>query len=278
MNKKIVLLLSFTVHLLFILNVYAGGTQMNYEDFDDLSQEEIASLISKKIYFGHKSVGENILSGINTLKSVNSDLSELTVVQTSNAASLTSVGYLAHAAIGENFHPETKIDNFSQQLNNGLGGKVNIAFMKFCFVDIGTESDLDQLFSHYKSTLAELKQSYPETTFVHLTVPLFVEPSGIKTTLKSFIKSVIGKNNMYENTAKGRLNQMIRDEYSDKEPIFDLAYFESTYPDGSRLIHTNGSQQYESLIPEYSSDGGHLNAKGQEVLAKALLAFLAKLD
>lgn len=255
----------------------AGDVKMNHSDFDTIPSEKWETLSAKKIFFGHHSVGENIISGMEEV-SRDSTTIDLKIIQTKDASTLGSGGFFAHGETGHNFDPASKITSFKQVLENGMGNKVDIAFMKFCFVDIGTETDFATLFQQYKKTMDLLKKEFPHVTFVHVTVPLYVEPQGIKSSVKQKIKMLLGKNDFYENTAKAKYNRLLRAEYAGKEPLFDLASFESTYPDGRRLLHKDGDLDYESLIPEYSSDGGHLNKQGQEVVSKALLAFLASLN
>lgn len=254
-----------------------GGDDMINVDFEKVSLDQWNSLNSKKIFFGHHSVGTNIIKGIKKLNK-NSPYIDLNILKTTDPISINESGILAHGKVGENFDPISKIESFRSIMESGVGNKVDIAFMKFCFVDIGTQTDLIKIFDNYRNTMAQLKKEFPAITFVHVTVPLVLEPEGIKANAKKIIKKMLVKNNLYENTAKAHYNQLIRNEYSGKEPIFDLAEFESTYPDRSRLTYTVDDMEYEALIPEYAADVGHLNKQGQEVVAKALLAFLASLD
>ena len=55
----------------------------------------------------------------------------------------------------------------------------------------------------------------------------------------------------------------------------DIAYFESTYPDGKRSTFTKEGKSYFDLAPEYTYDDGHLNEKGRQWVAEHLLNFLA---
>ena len=278
MKYLFVSLISIVVTILVSSGCLAatGGYDMSNVDFEKVSQDQWNALNSKKIFFGHHSVGTNIIEGIKKLDK-NSPYIDLNILKTTDPISINQSGILAHGKVGENFDPISKIDSFRFIMESGVGNKVDIAFMKFCFVDIGTQTDLIKIFDNYRNTMAQLKKEFPATTFVHVTVPLVLEPEGMKANAKQFIKKMLVKNNLYENTGKARYNQLIRKEYLGKEPIFDLAEFESTYPDGSRLTYTVDDMEYEALIPEYASDVGHLNERGQEVLAKALLVFLSNL-
>ena len=66
--------------------------------------------------------------------------------------------------------------------------------------------------------------------------------------------------------------------YGGKEPIFDLAQIESTYPDGTRATFDWQGQTYERMIPEYGSDGRHLNESGRQRVAENLIMFLSPLS
>jgi len=73
-----------------------------------------------------------------------------------------------------------------------------------------------------------------------------------------------------------RFNDMLIAEYSSRAPVFDLARAESTYPDGRSCFVRQGSKTVYALAPEYTTDGGHLNALGRKWAARAFVAFLAE--
>jgi lysophospholipase L1-like esterase len=98
--------------------------------------------------------------------------------------------------------------------------------------------------------------------------------------VKSLVKRLIGRPEAHElgrNVKRNRFNDLLRHEYSGKEPLFDLAGIESTRPDSSRSYFTREGLRIYTLASEYSSDGGHLNALGRRVAAAQLLSFLAGL-
>jgi hypothetical protein len=68
-----------------------------------------------------------------------------------------------------------------------------------------------------------------------------------------------------------QFNALVRQTYGGTEAVFDLAKVESTRPDGSAETF-NGVR---ALVASYSSDDGHLNATGADVVAKALVIYLA---
>ena len=147
-------------------------------------------------------------------------------------------------------------------MEKGVGEKTDIAFLKFCFVDILPTTEVKQVFEDYKTGMKDLKARYPHVTFMHITVPLTFEPAGfqgwVKKT-KDLIKKVIGRMNFYENTKRNQFNELMRKEYEGKAPLFDLAKIECTDPTGNlHAAETDGHREY-FLLPEYTDDGGHLN-------------------
>jgi len=206
---------------------------------------------------------------------------KLHIDKTNKGASypFTSPTFL-HNAIGENQDPFSKIDDFQNNIDNKFGTKPDIAFFKFCFVDFDPRTDIDAVFSHYKNTMATLKKNYPNITFIHITVPLTCYapgPSGWVKRSKDIIKKIIGKQNLYDFSSANIYNQKLREEYSGKEPLFDLALFESTYPDGTRALYQKDNKTLFELVQDYTNDGGHLNEQGRKFIAEQLLIFLAQL-
>ncbi|MDL1962413.1 MAG: hypothetical protein LWX01_12110 [Deltaproteobacteria bacterium] len=233
------------------------------------------NLSQKKIYFGHQSVGFNIIEGIKDLMKVNPQI-KLNIVETSEPEAPDNPLF-AHSRVGSNMDPKSKTDAFASLMDKGIGDKADIAFFKFCYVDIAGQTDVQEVFTRYKETLARLRAKYPKTSFVHVTVPLGTSIA----TLKTRIKTLIRKKDIWEydaNIRKNEFNDLLRKEYSGKEPIFDLAYVESTFPDGRRSTFTKAGETYYSMVPEYTYDDGHLNETGRKRAAEQLLVLLANLN
>jgi lysophospholipase L1-like esterase len=70
---------------------------------------------------------------------------------------------------------------------------------------------------------------------------------------------------------------LVRAAFADREPLFDIARVESTGPGRHPVFFEEKGQKIETLAPEYTSDGGHLNERGQAVVAKELLNVLSRL-
>jgi lysophospholipase L1-like esterase len=261
---------------LFIMN--CGGTTMESgsgvrNPLDNVSAEALAKLADKRIYFGHQSVGYNILDGVKDVIREDPRV-RLNIIETADPAVFDSP-VLGHSRIGKNMDPVSKYEAFKGYLDNGIGKKTDIAFMKLCYLDVSAETDVAVIFKQYKQVMKYLQEAYPGTVFVHITAPLLSTDTGIKGRVKRWI----GRNDAteYANYNRNRFNDLL-EEYRGREPIFDLARIESTMPDKRRQVFTYKGNRYYTMNPAYTTDGGHLNAEGRKVVARELLALLATLS
>ena len=55
----------------------------------------------------------------------------------------------AHSPIGTNMDPGSKIARFREIMDSGVGQAADIAFFKFCFIDVDHDTDIDALFESY---------------------------------------------------------------------------------------------------------------------------------
>ncbi|MBC8440664.1 MAG: hypothetical protein H8D87_13415 [Deltaproteobacteria bacterium] len=247
-----------------------------------IPKEKWDNLARKKIFFGHQSLGNNIVSGINELKSNNMQI-QLNLVETKSRKDFEKAIFAHYSNIGKNNNPISKIDDFIQIMHDGLGNKLDIAFLKFCFVDFKSGADIETTFKKYRESMDELKTRYPGMTIVHFTVPLLIkEQVGIVKSVKNFIRGIRGekKDNFFSNShnaVRNEYNKLLLSHYGGKEPIFDIARLEATHSTGKREIFSYDGNEYYALVPEYTKDGGHLNEKGRKYIAKQLLIFLINL-
>ena len=240
---------------------------------DSVSSEKWKALAGRKIFFAHKSVGYNIVQGITEIEAVEPRIG-VRLLESGNPADFESAVF-AHAENGKNGDPVGKLAAFRNSMKSGIGDRVDVAVLKFCWADFTADTKLDELFAEYKRTMTELKTAYPHATFVHVTVPLTVTQAGVK----AWVKTAIGRPvfGLQENIARNRYNELIRHEYKGREPMFDLASWESTGPDGSEQKYTAEDAAYNELNHLYNSDGGHLNSDGRQWIAGHFLVFLANL-
>lgn len=231
---------------------------------------QLTAAARTRVFFGHQSVGMNLVDAI---PKVYADQGVNAPAITQDTAPEGSAGFV-HAFIGENTRPETKLAAFDAALRGGMAGKVDVAFMKFCYIDVTAGTDVDALFAKYRDTLAALQRDHPKVRFLHVTVPLTTirSQSGLKATLKRVLGR--GDGDAADDAARERLNALIRKEYP-ADRLFDLAAVESTDPDGARVAGTLDGKDVYALYDGYSTDGGHLNDLGAGRAAAGLLVTIA---
>ncbi|NLH69548.1 MAG: hypothetical protein GX454_05125 [Brooklawnia sp.] len=235
------------------------------------TQAELVTASERRIFFGHQSVGKNVLSGVPEVYDA-AQLPVPTIVDVGDGFVVPGEPdqpVLAHASIGKNGDPLGKLADFDARMRAGLASQVDVAVMKFCYLDITGETDVEALFEQYRRTLADLERDYPEVTFLHVTTPLKTEPIDLKWRLKE----MLGRPN--DNAAREGYNALMRAEYGD-DVLLDLAAIEATTPDGSLTVVSHDGQQHLALAPENASDSGHLNAAASVVAADRFLAMVGR--
>lgn len=237
--------------------------------YHDVPDSAWAALRGKRIWFGHQSVGGNIMQGVTELVAADPRLG----LAIAEGAPPESGAAFTHALVGKNGDPGLKTSEFARVLEDGAGARVDIAFHKYCYADVFDTTDAERVFANYRDTMARLKQEYPNVVFVHVTAPLTRVQAGPVATLKKLLGKAPGR--YPSNIVRERYNQLLRAEYAGREPVFDLAAVESTRPDGSRETIALGSRKGFALYPGWTDDGSHLNAAGRRRAAEALLAVLA---
>jgi hypothetical protein len=232
-------------------------------------QENLSRIRQASIFFGHQSVGQNVLGGLQGL--LDTSAPQLNIIRIQPGEEAPSGPCLAHATLGENDNPPSKIRAFGEFLDRSAAKAWDIALMKFCYLDITQETDVLSLFGKYRDKVKTLRKSHPHLTLMHVTVPLTYE-SRFRTLLKKFL----GKpTTPAHNVKRQEYNTLLQEEFGE-DPIFDLSRLESTHADGSRASFRKGSRTYFSLAPEYTEDGGHLNEIGSRVLAREWIRVLAE--
>jgi len=234
--------------------------------------EQWRELSARRVFFGHQSVGMDILAGVKDLQAQGAS-GELRVASTSDAGQLAP-GTLAHAAVGTNGDPWSKIRSFKAFMDGGIGNTADIALFKFCYIDVDASTDVDRLFTDYQSVMSELKRQYPATRIVHVTMPLRMVQSGPKAVVKKLLGKPLG--GYAENIRRNVYNEKLRSAYSGREPLFDLAHVESARLDGSRITFDAEGQQFAALNPQFTYDNGHLNEDGRVRAAREFVRVLAE--
>lgn len=235
-------------------------TQNKKETEIPIMQNVVTGNSLKKIYFGHQSVGSNIVDGIKNnhknVQIVNLDKFD---------ASTTSSFLLVHSYVGKNFNPKSKIDDFTNIVIDRVKNEVDAVALKFCYVDINAKTDVNALINYYEQSIMKIRAVLPNIKIIHVTTPL-TSDRGIKAQIKKMIKGD-------DNFKRNEYNQLLKERFKN-ELIFDLAFIEAQKTDGTFSCHRKNRKQVLTLAPEYTDDGGHLNSVGKKHVSKYFVKFI----
>ncbi len=270
-EKKIIILVAFAllaaVVALIILNKTEVKSEMmtQYKEMSikDVPQEKWDALSKKKIFFAHMSVGNNIMDGMR-------DVLEQNPMITLNISNREINQAFCHVMLGSNAKPLEKIASFQSQMKQ-LQTPPDIAFLKFCYVDFYASTDAQQVFNAYQKMIDELQITFPDTAFMHCTVPLTTGPKSTKRKVKEVVKSLVGKTTTVDDNAKRLEFSDLLNQHYKPETIIDVALFESTTPGGKHCYKTSKGRKVPFLLKEYTTDGGHLNESGSQRVAEQML-------
>lgn len=232
--------------------------------------EHWRSVGGRAVYFGHQSVGDDIAGGIDRL---NAELSlGLRLVETHAPAAVAHPAFV-HFHVGRNQDPASKNAAMLGMLEARPRADRPLVLLKYCYIDIGHDTDVEAVFNAYRATIRTIRSRHPDVTIVHTTMPV----TTVESAMKAEAKQLLGRHSARQDAvARHRYNALVRAAFAESEPLFDIARIESTRADGSRAQFAWKGEQIESLAPEYTRDGGHLNARGQVLVAKGLLNVLAR--
>lgn len=250
--------------------VALGATRASAASPDPALRRELEAVAKLKVFFGHQSVGANVLEGLGRLAAGQGV--PLNVVEVRGAEAVTAPAF-AHAKVGANMDPSSKLAGFDRAL--GPAAKVDVALVKFCYVDVTEATDVAALFARYQETVRAVRARHPGTAIVHVTTPLVAAQGGWKGAVKKLLGR--GKGAANDNLRREELNALVRQAYQGKEPLFDLARVESTRPDGGAEVDAWGGKEVRFLVPSYTQDGEHLAGEAQERAARELVRVLAAL-
>jgi len=222
---------------------------------DAALRPQLERIANARVFFAHQSVGANLLDGLGRL-----------------AAEEGVQLHIDDMLVPENGDPMRKLRSFEEALDRRAGA-VDVAMLKFCYVDLDEDTSAAALFESYRATIRRLQARYPGVVFVHVTVPLTVAQGGIK----AMAKRLLGRHpyGTVENVRREEYNALLRAAYLGKEPFFDLARVESVGPDGATARISWQGRSAPALAPDYTDDGGHLNAAGRIHAARSLAAVLS---
>jgi hypothetical protein len=265
-NIFLIATISFILFNCSANNKQTGDIQI----MDATLKKDLQTIAKAKIFFGHQSVGYNIIEGLSELNQ--KAQGGIDIIELQDNVFLPQ-SYFAHKKNGINEKPESKCDAFAQTLDSGFADSLDIAFFKFCYIDFNKESNVQAIFDYYKKTVKSIRLKHPQLKIIHVTAPLRLIQQGIKARLKDFLGKERG--GTVENIKRNQYNDLLKKEFKN-EPIFDLAKVESTYPDGTRETFEKDGKKYYTMIPAFTKDSGHLNTIGSQLAAKELAHVLAQ--
>lgn len=221
-----------------------------------------------RVYFGHQSVGSNVLDGLDALAR-EQPARYGTIIQGQSARwkigrmmegdplQRLPQGGIAHFPVGKNGDGEGKVRDFFRRVGE-QGQAADIAMMKLCYVDFpssrngASSPEPARLFAVYRDAMERLEREHPGTRMVWWTAPL---TDG-------------------DNAVREAFNQMVRAHVKANDKVlFDIADIESHAPDGRRVTDGGGPVLYGG----YTNDGGHLVGDGQARAARAWWWLAARL-
>jgi hypothetical protein len=233
----------------------APGAEVHVDDAvtGDL-KGELQTVASAQVFFGHHSVGGDLLAG-------------LAVLAKDAGVSVS----LREGPVGNNGDPLGKMDDFAKQMET-TAPQADIAAMKLCYVDFTPQTDVPALLTRYQESVRRVRAARPAVKLVHITAPLYARPTGVKTT----VNRMLGRTVWEDSANKKRLeyNEGLKRAFPG-EPLFDLAAFESTRPDGGHEAYVVDGKTVPMLWAGYTHDGGHLNDVGKRAGARAFVRVLA---
>lgn len=239
---------------------------------NEVSEAQWQALATRKIFFGHQSVGRNILEGIRELQEQDARI-RLKIISSAEPEQVQGPA-LVEYSIGRNGDPKSKEQTFASIVERGLGQQGGIAMYKYCYLDTSPSTNPEEMFARYRTKISALQGKYPELIILHVSSPL----TSVESPLKYWVKKALLRSTDRDlNVKRNRYNELLREEYGGKAPIFDLAEVESTRPDGSRSFLLGDGKPVYILASEYTDDGGHLNQLGRRVAAEQLLIVLSSL-
>ncbi|MBV6422445.1 MAG: hypothetical protein NAOJABEB_00226 [Steroidobacteraceae bacterium] len=240
----------------------------------DQVRADLLTIAQARVFFGHHSVGNNILKGVRTL--ADKVGVPLRIEEVAADGATPEGPGLFHGKVGENLDPDLKITDFAARLGPPGEHRYDIAMFKFCYVDLdegSKERSPGKLFERYANSMSVVERTHPGVTILHATMPLMAEPPGRKTRLKRLLGLSIDTD--AANVDRSEFNRLTRERYANGT-LIDVARFEATRPDGSIAEFKDSGREIEMLALEYTSDGGHLNAIGQERVAAEFLHRIAE--
>ena len=123
---------------------------------------------------------------------------------------------------------------------------------KFCWIDENAD------WTVYRDSMLALEAAHTGTNFVYMTMPLNTGSGA-------------------DNVLRNQFNTSLRTwAATNNKTLFDIADIETYGASGQATTFTYGGTEYLRLSTDWASDEGHLNAAGQDRVARGFYALAAE--
>ena len=220
----------------------------------NLAAGEIEKLGQLKWYFAHASVGENMMEGIADLNKADGRVFPVRAASADSRPPATTQPGIIYEENRGNPGWKSKLDKFHDAIAHGWKfPAVDVAMNKLCYID--------QLASapYYINSMTNLESISPKTTLVYMTMPLTTAADA---------------DNYLRNGFNTRVREWCR---SRGRVLFDIADIEAHAATGVPCEFKHHGKICQCLCGDYTTDGGHLNAQGRQLVAKGFYALGAAL-
>ncbi len=221
------------------------------------------------VLFGHQSVGADIVTGLTELpeseRCAGPRICDGHHIEHDGGKQSDTRWRLIHCRVGRNREPLTKLEEFEHLAREKFAGEIDVALFKLCYVDVTSATAVEDLFQTYLTRMNALARSLPRVRFAHVTVPL----RAVQPVWRATLGRMLGRTDpeVENNRAREDFNRRLR-EAVPATMLFDLAAIESGLPAGQ------ATGQARALRRDWTKDGGHLNAPGRKIAARAFARFL----
>jgi hypothetical protein len=113
---------------------------------------------------------------------------------------------------------------------------------------------------YYIRSMTNMEAAFPQTTFVYMTMPLTTSDD-------------------LENAFRNGFNESVREwTRNNGRVLFDIADIQAHDEKGQRCTFSRRNKTCEKLCAAYSTDGGHLNETGRQLVARGFYALALALE
>ncbi len=238
----------------------------------NLDQPSLDAVRTKKLYFGHASIGSQIIEGLKNMSNNNSPKYGMSFYE--DPAVLNGPA-LVYPYIGPNGNPFDKIKRFDDRMHqtdsngNRWGDILDIAYFKFCYVDVRENADVDSTYNSYIREINSLKAEFPSCVFVYFTVPLdgrvVLESSRLGNRNRAMVNDKI---RAYVKANGGYLFDIADLEAHDENGVLQTFELDGqTYP---KAWFVEDNYENDGWMTSDGGEAAHLNDRGKEHLANAM--------